>query len=306
MVSRPPRPRDWSGTRQWALSLAAVAVIEVALFSPEVSNRWWLMAPLWLALGHVLHGHLIAFHESAHGYLIPVRKLNDMAGAISGLFSFMSLTLYGVTHSTHHGGLGSQTDEELWPFVAPAVPRSKRRVAAVFELGMGLCYTPYLFLRSYFRRGTRIRNKTVRRRIALELCGIAAFWCGVIAFTAAYDLGKELIIAYLVPAWIAGNLQSLRKYVEHMGLFGNTAVTLTRSIDDPTITGRLLSLSLFNEPFHGAHHQQARLAQHELPAAARTTGFYEGQPLVFQTYTAAVTHMLGHLRDPRIGAHWLS
>src|SRR5690349_21723426 len=79
-----------------------------------VAGHWWAVPFLVLALGHVMHAHLIAFHEAAHGSLAPDRFANAAAGRFIGLFSLMSLSLYRAVHYYHHTYLASERDEELW------------------------------------------------------------------------------------------------------------------------------------------------------------------------------------------------
>jgi fatty acid desaturase len=300
-----PKHEDWSGAWQWLSLLLGFVAVEAILLSPAVWSRWWLTVLVWLVLGHLMHGHLIAFHEAAHRSLIPNQRLNDLVGWIIGLFSFMSPALYRATHYTHHGWLGSERDEELWPFVSPRIPRWKRRLAAILELTVGLVYTPLLFLRSYLRRDTLIRNAQIRRRIAGELIGIVVCWAVIITLAAVYDFGAVVVKAYLVPAWIAGNLQSLRKYVEHMGVFGTTNVTLTRSIMDRTLSGRIFAFTLYNEHWHAVHHEHSEIPQRQLPAASGVISD-AAQAYVFPTYAAALLEVARHLQDPRVGAQWVS
>ena len=77
---------------------------------------------------------------------------------------------------------------------------------------------------------------------------------------------------FLVPGIIAGNLQSWRKYIEHVGLSGHTAKSATRSIVADTWSGRLLSLTLLHEPFHGVHHLRVGLPHHGTAPACRSAG----------------------------------
>ena len=96
--------------------------------------------------------------------------------------------------------------------------------------------------------------------------GHSAFWgigsyatvLSMNAFGLPYGLG-------FVPAIIAANLQSWRKYVEHVGLTGSTVRGSTRSVVADDLWGRLVSLTLLHEPYHGVHHQRMSLPHAELP-----------------------------------------
>jgi fatty acid desaturase len=257
-------------------------------------------------LAHLLHGELIAFHEAAHGTLCPNRALNDAVGMLIGTPSLMSLSLFRAAHHSHHAYLATERDEELWPFVVPGTPRWARLLAAAAELGLGLLFTPALFLRAFLRHGTLVRNPALRRRIWLELALSVVLLGGMLAAVAWLGVWRYWVLVYLVPAWLAGCMQSLRKYIEHVGLTGATVVESTRTVVAPGPVGRLLSWSLMNEPFHGVHHRYARLPQDALPEFAPLLApSRPGQMAPFPNYRSALWDLLRTVPDPRVGAQWL-
>jgi fatty acid desaturase len=104
---------------------------------------------------------------------------------------------------------------------------------------------------------------------------------------------------------IAGNLQSWRKYIEHVGLTGHTARSATRSIVADTWSGRLLSLTLLHEPLHGIHHVKVALPHDELPEhIPLLEPEDEGDVAPFPNYRSAMKHLILNLRDPKSGSHW--
>lgn len=296
----------WSGALTW-FGLAGVFFLLAGFLGWAVhAGDIWLSIPVILLLAHLMHCHLIVFHEAAHGTLCPVPWLNDAIGTFIGLFGFMSLSLYRSAHHYHHAYLATERDEELWPFVIPGTPRWLRRLAAALELTLGLFYTPALFLRSCFRGGSPIRDQRVRRRIRLELGLIAAVWIFVLIVIAWSRTWTYLAVVYLAPALLAGNLQSWRKYIEHMGLTGETVLGSTRSVIPSSMVGRFFAFSLFNEPYHGVHHKYGQLPQVALPAfrSVLVPETAQEQP-PHANYRRALVDMLGTLRDPHIGAQWL-
>lgn len=297
---------QWSSGWQWLALAAAFFVLQTFLFFASFQKSIWVFAPLWLLLAHVMHGQLLAFHESAHRTLLPNRGLNDAVGVLIGCFSLTSLTLFRTIHLTHHTLLTSEGDEELWPYVIPGIARWKRQIAALLELTLGLVYTPTLFLYMYFRPGSRIRSRRVRRRIAVELGCMSALWATILTAVVHWHGERQLFIAYLIPALIAADFSSLRKFIEHLGLFGESTLTATRSVVDRTLLGRLISLTLFNETYHGVHHTDAAIPQHCLPAALSLAYQADASGLQpFRGYGPAFLDMIEHLRDPRVGSQWL-
>jgi fatty acid desaturase len=296
----------WSGLTAWLLFAGAFFLAQSLLFWSLTAGVWWATVPLVLVLAHLMHGHLIAFHEAAHGSLCPHPRLNDALGVFIGMFSFMGFSLYRAAHHSHHSYLATERDEELWPFVLPSRPRWFRCLAAVSELALGLVYTPMLFFRAFIRRGTGIKNRNRRRRIWAELGLMAIVWAVVLAVVAYLNAWKYLLVMYVIPAGLAGFMQSLRKYIEHMGLTGSTVLSSTRTIVSPGRVGRFLAFTLFHVPYHGVHHKFARLPHSVLPMfTADLTPTLPDEIYPFSTYRDALKDMICSLSDPRIGAQWL-
>lgn len=294
------------------LSRAAFPVLAGLFFVTQISlgfavfhDNYWLAVPLVLVSSHLMHGMLIGFHEASHGLLRKSRTLNEIDGVIIGGLSLMSFSLYRAAHQLHHAYLASERDEELWPFVHPEVPRWQRIGAAILELTMGLFFTPLLFLRTFLRQGSPIRNRKLRRRIWLEFGMTALGWTAILAATAVFDAWKYFLWLHVIPAWLAANMQSLRKYVEHVGLTGATVNGSTRSIVAEGWLANFLTFTLLHEPYHGVHHWRSGLPHPELPrhTQALEPSVPEERP-PFRTYTAALHDLLINLPDPRVGAQW--
>lgn len=283
----------------------SLALIETALWA-AVWNKWiWLAVPLVLLTAHVMHGLLIGLHEAVHGLLRKNRRLNEFDGLLIGVFSWLPLTLYRVVHQSHHVHLASERDAELWPFVLLTAPRWARRLAAMLELTVGLIYSPVLFLRIFFRSTSPIRSRKVRRRIWAELVLGAVVWTTILAAVAFWGVWKYWFWMYLAPAVIAANLQSWRKYIEHVGLTGNTANSSTRSIVPKSWLGRVFAYTLLHEPYHGVHHQQAGLPHTALPHfTSMLVPKNPGERAPFMSYRQALPDLIRSLANPRVGAQW--
>jgi fatty acid desaturase len=254
-----------------------------------------------------MHGQLIGFHEASHGLLRRSRTLNNFDGVLIGVLSFTSFTLYRAAHQSHHMHLGTERDEELWPFTDTKTPRWARLVAAVIELNLGILFTPFLFLRTFLRAHSPIRSRRVRRRIWLELVLMWTVWGIVFGLVTWFSAWRYFLWLYLVPAVVAGNLQSWRKYIEHVGLTGSTVRSATRSIIPKGPLGHLTAFTLLHEPYHGVHHQRAGITHAELPQyAADLYPEHEDECHPFPSYRSAFCHLFRSLADPRVGAQWKS
>ena len=296
----------WVSRSAFQIVVLLFLCTEIALAAVlESGVSLWFALPLVLIASHLMHGAAIGFHEATHGLLRQNRRFNEFDGVLLGVFSFMSFSLYRAAHQMHHMHLATERDEELWPFVHPESPRWVRRLAAFFELTAGLVFLPLLFLRIFLREGSPIRSRKVRRRIWAELALMITVWIGITFAASHWHAWRYVLWMYFVPAFVAGNLQSWRKYIEHVGMTGSTVNSSTRSIVARGWPGRLFAFTLLHEPFHGVHHLHMGLPHAELPQRApelvpQTAD--ENHP--FPSYRHALLHLLRNLADPRVGAQW--
>jgi fatty acid desaturase len=265
----------------------------------------WVAVILVIVAAHLMHGTLIGLHEAAHGLLRRNRQFNEFDGVVIGTLSLLPFSLYRAVHQTHHAYLATQKDCEFWPLSYPSVARWKRCLAAFCELNLGLFYGPFLFLRAFFTSRSPVRNKRVRARIWSELVLMAVVWALILGAVAAFGLWKYFIWMYLVPALLAGNMQSWRKYIEHVGLTSDTVNGSTRSIVAKSWLGRLLAFSLLHEPFHGVHHQRAGLPHSVLPQYVdKLQPKSAGERIPYPSYRNALPELMRCLADPRVGPQW--
>jgi len=294
------------------ISRSAFQVISILFFSTQaalgfaVHHRWyWVAVPLVLVTSHFMHGFLIGFHEASHGMLRKNRVFNEAEGIFIGALSLISFTLFRVVHQTHHAHLASERDQEMWPLVQTRCPRWARRVAAFLELTAGLIFSPLIFLRAFLRKDSVIRSKRVRRRIWAELAFSAVLWTSILTAVTYWGVWKYFLWMYLAPAYIAANLQSWRKYIEHVGMTGSTVNSATRSIVADNCLGRIVAFTLLHEPFHGVHHQRAGVPHAELPRhVSDLTPVAADEPGPFRSYGHAFRHLIRSLANPRAGAQW--
>src|SRR4051812_30706054 len=282
-----------------------LAFSEIATWATLWAGWLWLTLPLVVVAAHLMHGLLIGFHEASHGLLRKSRRLNEFDGVLIGIFSFLPFNLYRVVHQRHHMYLATEKDTELWPFVLPRMPRWRRRLAAFLELTVGLFYSPLIFMRVLLQPNSPVRSRRVRRRIWFELALSVVFWTVLLASVAFWGVWKYFLWLYLVPAMIAANLQTWRKYVEHLGLMGNTVNSSTRSIVPKSWFGHVFAYTLLHEPYHGVHHQNAGLPHRVLPQFTSILVPKQPRELApFISYRQALPDLIRSLGDPRVGAQW--
>jgi fatty acid desaturase len=296
----------WVSRQAFQIVVIMTLFAEIAMFLilwKEIS-LWWAV-PVVLVLSHLMHGAAVGFHEASHGLLRRNRKFNEFDGVLIGLLSFMSFSLYRASHQSHHAHFATERDEELWPFVLTTTPRWARILAAVLELTCGLFFVPFLFLRTFLRKGSPIRSKKVRKRIWQELSLMVVVWIFILSTVWYFNLWTYFLWMYLLPSFIAGNLQSWRKYIEHVGLTGSTVNSATRNVVAKGWPGKLFAFTLLHEPFHVVHHLHVGLPHAELPRLApELEPKHPDEIHPFPSYRRALLHLLRSLADPRVGAQW--
>jgi fatty acid desaturase len=286
------------------LTSAAYFALMAAAIGAWSAGHWVLLLALWAAGAHIGHHKLIAFHEAAHATLNSRRWINELQGICMGTIIFVPLSVYRYVHAQHHAYLGSPRDLELWPFADPGASRGLRLACAAAELTLGFFYTPVVFAHGVLASAQLPPGQA--RRIVVEYGICLVFWTALLTWVSVAGFWPELAVGYFVPAALAGNLQSLRKFTEHMGLFGDGILTITRTVVDRRWLGRMMSDSMLHIDYHGTHHRYARLPYYHLPEA--TPYVYRpgtsALPL-FPSYLAAMRDMLSGLADPRVGRQWL-
>jgi len=295
----------WVSRSAFQLLVIGLVLTEVMLAVTVSRGLIWLAVPLVLVVSHLMHGALIGLHEAAHGLLRKNRAFNEFDGLMIAMIGLMSFSLYRVIHQTHHAYLATERDCEFWPLSHTTAPRWRRCLAAFFELNLGLLYGPFLFLRAFFMSPSPVRSPRMRRRIWAELVLLVVVWALVLWVVAAFGLWKYFIWMYLVPAVLAGNLQSWRKYIEHVGMTGDTVNGSTRSIVSKSWMGRLVAFTLLHEPFHGVHHQRAGLPHSVLPQYEEALQPKKpGERAPYPGYRYALAELVRCLADPRVGPQW--
>jgi fatty acid desaturase len=283
----------------------SLALMEAGVWATVYKGWYWLAVPFVLVAAHFMHGLLIGLHEASHGLLRKSKRLNEFDGVLIGIFSLLPFSLYRVVHQAHHVHLATERDTELWPFVLPKAPRWARLLAAFAELTLGLFYSPLIFLRVFLRPDSPIRAERVRKRIWMELGITLVAWTALLLVVAFGGFWKYLFWLYLAPGMIAANLQSWRKYIEHMGLTGNTVNSSTRSIVPKSWFGRIFATTLLHEPYHGVHHQNAGLPHTVLPQYTSMLNPKDpGDRAPFMSYRHALPDLMRSLTNPRVGAQW--
>ncbi len=117
-------------------------------------------------------------------------------------------------------------------------------------------------------------------------------------------LGWALVVGHLVPAWLTGSAQTVRKFTEHLGRSGDDIHGMTRTVAYQGRLGRALSATQLYVDHHATHHRFPAIPCWRLPeATAIVYGELTDEPL-YPHHGVALREALGHLRDRRVGPQW--
>ena len=129
-------------------------------------------------------------------------------------------------------------------------------------------------------------------------------WTSALTIVISNGWWTGFVVGFVVPAWAAGTVQTLRKFTEHLGMHGASILAMTRTVAYRGRVGRAASRSQLHVDHHGTHHRYARIPFTDLPEATEIVyGESEASPL-FRSHLAAARDMLPHLLDPKVGPQW--
>ena len=281
------------------------ALFVIACIVAWQRGLWLLYVPLALALAWIDHAALARLHEAVHGMLSKSRVVNEAAGVAIGTFALTPMSVYRYMHARHHAHLGGIRDPEFWPYSEVDAPRARRVAYAWAELLFGWIFTPFLYsMRT--ARAWPLHGALMRRRLVSEWAWLAIAWTTLLVVVHTQAWWGYFVAGHLIPAWIAGSLQTVRKFTEHLGMHGDSIFSMTRTVPTKSWLRRALSATQLHVDHHATHHRYPRIAHTELPAATQALLAEDdaGEWRTFGSYAAAVCDALRHVADPRVGPQW--
>ncbi len=282
-----------------------VAAVLAAFF--VLATGWPTAHPLFVVavilwLVYFEHCWTIIFHEDAHGMLYRAKWHNVFNGMIVGTLLMLPFTIFQEVHKRHHAKMNTPQDWELWPYVDPNTTVTFRRWFLVVDLLFGIWAGPWVYARIFFHPDSPLKDRGLRMRIWLEYAIIVAFWSTVVGLVWWYDVWGAFVMAYLIPAWITGVVQTVRKLLEHLGLPADSRMGGARTIVGRGPLARFVDWTSFHIAQHGLHHKYPQMPHGNLTRALDTLPEAERRGL-FSSHWAALRDMLPHLRHPGIGVN---
>lgn len=285
------------------INLSGIVVALVAL-----ARGWpgdgWLWTSAWIVwLTYFQHTWMTIFHEDVHYALYRPRWRNILNGTIVGTLLTVPFSVYRQVHIRHHNRMNHPEDWELWPYVDPSKSLTFRRVFLFFDVLLGVWVAPYIYSRIFFSKNSPIKTKAARRGVWLEYSAIVLFWgsiWGLTIYTGEWWLFAKM---YLIPAWLSGVVQTIRKFTEHLGLPLGTPMEGARTIVPHDAVGRAVAYTSFHITAHGVHHQYPQMPHENLEKAVAFERETNPNAPIFASHFRAVRDMARHLWYPGIGVN---
>jgi fatty acid desaturase len=261
------------------------------------SDHIAVMAVITLVTAYSMLCYTSCLHETIHQTLFRRPRWNVTLGRIIGTVIFVPYTAYRETHIRHHAYLNTPDDWELWPYVSPHASLWFRRVFVWVDLLFGFFASAVIYGRIFFHPRSPLPSREIRRSIWYEYGLSVTFWAILLTLLVRFDVVGDFVRAWLVPALIAGVLQSGRKLTEHLGMSSYDPLLGTRTVIGQNWFTQLCSLMNFDIFVHGPHHRYPRLPHTMLTTKMRehADGNRDTQFPVFPSYRRAIMAMVRHL-----------
>jgi len=267
----PPAWRAYTGQLAWPTLLLA-AVVLVGFVSTSVAAASGAV-PLWAgALGNLGWVYL-AFtpaHEAAHGNIGGTKRwawLDRGVGWVCALLFFAPFPAFEAVHLRHHGTVNREgRDPDLW-VAGGSTPAIAARCLTIMP------HYYWVFLGAMGGESPKLRR--ARAVAVAALVALGGLGSGLVAA----GLGWELLVLWLLPAWLAsGVLALVFDWLPHQPHADPGRYTNARVILAPG-----LPLLMLWQNYHLVHHLWPRVPFYRYGtvfAAMRPELEAEGSPIV--------------------------
>ena len=277
-----------SGARAALALLQASALYVVPLVGLMITNRWWLLVPLWLLAGLAVAGLFVLGHDASHGALLESRRLNRLIAQVCMAPSIHVEAAWDLGHNRiHHGYTTRQGFDFVWHPSTPEEYRAMNKLARIRHrlewsfIGSGLYFMRAVWWQKMWRfnapgkrREAIIRDKiTLGSALMIAVAGavvLGGFTGGLVG--AIWMPVKLIVVPFLVFVQIIG----WTVYVHHVApdirwwtrrdwTQFNGQMESTTIMQMPRLINRLWFHNIF---VHVPHHVDARIPFHRLRSAA--------------------------------------
>lgn len=266
-----------------ATVLYLVPVVGLAL-----TDRWYLLLPLWVLAGLGVSGLFVLAHDASHGALTRHRTLNRWLARAMMIPSIHVESAWDLGHNRlHHGYTTRQGMDFVWHPATVEEYRAMNRLQRLWHrfawshLGAGAYYTREVWWKKMMRFSApdkwrhRIR---VDKVMLLSTVGAIAVGLGTLGWLvgggplhAAWIVVKVIVIPFLIFNHVIGMVVYVHHVAPDIRWWPKKAWTQFKGQMESTTVlrvPRVLNLWLHNIMVHVPHHVDMRIPYHALPKAA--------------------------------------
>jgi len=275
--------------RRAALALTqAVLLWLLPLAGLVLTDRWWLVLPLWLLAGLAVSGLFVLGHDASHGALVTSRRANRLIAQLCMVPSMHVEAAWDLGHNRiHHGYTTREGFDFVWHPLTPQQYSELgllRRLQHRLEwscLGSGAYFMRSVWWQKMWRftapgkrHGAMVRGKIGVASAAAAVIGMTAALGAVFGtwVTAVWLPVKLFVVPFLLFVHIIGwtvhvhhvgpdiRWWTRREWSQFRGQMESTTI-----LRIPRLVNRLWFHNIF---VHVPHHVDVRIPFHRLPAAA--------------------------------------
>lgn len=212
----PDRCYQRSTVRGLGLVARDLVVYAAAITGLLMTDRWYLLLPLWVVAGLAVSGLFVLGHDAAHGALFDSGRLNAVVGRLTMLPSLHATEVWVFGHNrVHHGHTLRQGMDFVWHPVTVDEYRAMGRLGRLrhrvewSQLGAGAYYCRQVWFNKMLRFTPPDRWK---RRMRLDQLIVAAFAVGAFAAlvatqgigTGTWSWVKVVVVPFLLFCQVIG------------------------------------------------------------------------------------------------------
>ncbi len=271
------------------VALVQAVVLYVApLTLLALTDRWWAVPLLWIAVGLAISGLFVLGHDASHGALFRSRRANRIVAVMCMAPSAHVEAAWNLGHNRiHHGYTTRQGFDFVWHPTTVAEYRElgmPARLRHRFEwslLGSGAYYARVVWWEKMWRFAAAGKSRSAIRRDKFVLGSVLALVLALTVIAGSIQGGpadavwlpvKLIVVPFLVFVQIIGwtvyvhhvapdiRWWPRREWSQFKGQMESTTI-----LTFPRLINRLWFHNIF---VHVPHHVDARIPFHQLPTAA--------------------------------------
>ncbi len=281
------QPRLGRGLIEVATSVVPYLALSVVSYL-TLGDSFWLTLLLVLPTAGFLVRTFIAFHDCAHGSLLPSRQANARVGAFLGLFVLAPFLRWRHDHAVHHASSGDLDRRGVGDVITLTVTEYRSRPWRG-RLAYRLIRNPLVMfgLGPVFAMivGPRIVAREARPRMRNSVLATDAVLLAVVVAICALIGWQDFLIVWAPAAMLAGSTGIWLFYVQHQ--FEDAYWQNGENWDyaDAALRGssylklpQPLQFFTGNIGLHHVHHLNARIPNYNLQRAHDSNPMFHSVP----------------------------